>query len=269
MARVLFHDATIAPTDARCKLVASYARKFNPSLANEETIGEYEPPKSIGGLIDKANRYAINPKKDGKPQFDRENLSNQDKKNLGALLDNLNLPLFKVEANKFNTKLDRELFESTFILHCWDKPDLEAADIQKYVTLASQSVKYQQIDTIAARLDQKLNEALDDPNGRFSMSDAEVLNSYREKANAALKHIDSLLKSLVGDRSKKMAEKKNANSSLHSLVESWKREDDRRRLIRVAELERKAALKQEVERLSDMDAIKAEIFGIRQDDILL
>ena len=269
MARVLWHDHTISIDDARVRLVTAYARKFNPSLESNEVVGEYEPPQTIGGLIDKANRYAVNPKKDGKPQFDRNNLSNQDKKNLTGLLDNMNLPIFRVEANKFTKKLDRELYESTFILHCWDKPDLEAADIQKYITLASQTVKYQQIDTIAQKLDQKLNEALDDPAGKFSMSDAEVLNSYREKANQSLKNISDLMKSLVGDRSKKMAERRDANASMHNLVSSWKMEDLRRRIIKIAELKQRAALKQEVERLSDMDSLRVEIFGLNSDDILL
>jgi hypothetical protein len=50
-------------------------------------------------------------------------------------------------------------------------------------------------------------------------------------------------------------------------VEAWKREEDRKRIIKLAEKHRDD-LKKEVERLSSMDALKAELFGLDKDNII-
>ena len=47
----------------------------------------------------------------------------------------------------------------------------------------------------------------------------------------------------------------------------WKEEESRKQLIQLTEL-RKKTLKKEIEKLSDMDAVKARIMGLTDDEAL-
>jgi len=77
----------------------------------------------------------------------------------------------------------------------------------------------------------------------------------------------SLYKTLNGERSKRMNDLTQASLSMHPLVEMWRTKQGRDRLLKSAQGKR-TALKNEVERLSDMDALKCEIWGVSKTEIL-
>ena len=270
MARLLFGDPNLLINSAENKMVLTYCRQLDPNYKKgEETVeGQFESPKNIKELIEKVNKYAINPKKDGKPIYDPDNLSSNDKKQLQGLLGYMKLTLFRTEGNKYMRKDDRELYESTFVSVCWDKPDLLSEEAIQYITFAAETVKYAQIERLIGLLDERLRSMLETPGGKINMSEVELLNSVREKSNASMKQSSALLKSLIGERAKRLNDRIQSSASMHNLVEMWRKEDDRRRIIQMNERKQKAALKAEVERLSDMDALKSEIFGLSKEDIL-
>lgn len=271
MTRLLFDNPKLEGFSKQCKVVMTYCKQLDPKYIKEEEIAEdgpYEPPKGIIQVLGKANRYAMNTRGDGKALFDPATLSNAQKHQLETLLAYMQLPLFKVEANKFNKKVDREVFESVFIANCWDKPDLTAAQVIQFIQLASLLVKGNQLDRIAQKLDDRQNDNLSDPDSPIKMTEVETLNAYREKINAGAKQIAALIKTLEGDRAKTMEAKHASNASMHNLVESWRREDSRKKIIQLAERQQKAALKKEIERFSTMSSLKSEIFGLNQDDLL-
>lgn len=269
MARILFGEAHLPIGSPECRMITAYCRYIDPNYKkNEELVtDDYKIPKSIDELIVRVNRYAINPKKDGKPIYDAKNLSNNDKKQLQALLSYMQLTLFKIEASKYERKNDRELFESTFISVCWDKPDLLTEEVLQYVAFSGETVKYTQIERTVNKLDARLHAMLE-TEGSIKQPEVELLNSVREKSNVSMKQSAQLLKTLVGDRSKRLNDKIQSNASMHNLVQMWKREEDRRKIIAMNQKKEKAALRLEIERLSDMDALKAEIFGLDKDDIM-
>jgi len=270
MAKVLFGNDNIMVGSPQCRMIVSYCREIDPSFRRgEEWVdGPYEPPSDMKQLVPKVNRYAVNPKKDGKPIYDYANLSNNDRKQLQGLLSYMKMVLYRIEGNKYIRRDDRELFESTFIAVCWDKPDLLSEEVIQYISFAAETVRRTQIERTIAQLDERMQSVLETPGAKIQFNEVEFLNAVREKANASMKQSASLLKTLVGDRAKRLNDKIQASASLHNLVERWKHEEDRKKIIQMNERKQKAALKQEIERLSDMDSLKAEIFGLSKDDIL-
>lgn len=270
MARTLFGSKTLTLASRATMAVVKYCQLIDPShVVDEEPVdGRYEPPRSIIHLTARVNEYAINPRGDGKPVYDSGKLSSADTRALQALMAYMRTPLFKVQADKYMRKRDRELFESEFIKLCWDKPDLLAEELNQYIAYSAETVKYMQIERTVQLLDERLNEALVSGDGNtVKMNEVELLNSVREKSNASMKQQASLLKTLIGDRAKRINDKVQANSSLLILVEMWKKEDDRRRIIALAD-KRNDSLAVEVERLSSIEALKAEIYGLNPNTIV-
>jgi hypothetical protein len=68
-------------------------------------------------------------------------------------------------------------------------------------------------------------------------------------------------------RSERLSKQVKENASILNLVEMWKQEESRQKLLKIAEL-RKNSIKKEIERLGTMDELKARILGISEDDIL-
>lgn len=270
MARTLFGNEHLMPSGPQCKTVIAYCREIDPSFRRGEELvdGPFEPPTDMKQLVVKVNRYAISPKRDGKAIYSYDALTNNDRKQLQATLSYMGLTLYRIEGNKYSRKDDRELFESTFVSVCWDKADLLPEEVIQYISFAAETVRRTQIERTISQLDERLQAVLETPGGRMNMTEVELLNTVREKANASMKQSATLLKALVGDRAKRKADQIQASASMHNLVEAWKKEDDRRKIIQMNERKQKAALKVEVERLSDMDSLRCEIFGLSKDDIL-
>jgi len=101
----------------------------------------------------------------------------------------------------------------------------------------------------------------------LSKNEVDMVNQLREKTMDILKQVGSLIKTLTGQRADMIKEKVLGAGSMHPLVEAGKREEDRKRIVKLAEKHREE-LKQEVERLSSMDALKAELFGLDKDSII-
>lgn len=271
MARVIFDNDRLLPSSKQCQAVQLYCKQIDPNYKKDDEIAadlEYQPPKSPIHLIGRVNRYAVNKAGSGKALFDASNLTSAQTQQLECLWSYMRMPLFKVEADKFTRRIDRDVFESTFISNCWDKTDLSAEHVIQFIQLSSMIVKYNQIDRMMQKVDQRVSMALEDESP-LKMADVETLNGLREKATASMKQIGALIKALTGERSKIADEKRASNASMHQLVEAWKKRDDRRKIILLAERKQKAALKQEVERLSSMDSLKAEIFGLSKENIVL
>lgn len=270
MARMIYANEHLMLNSPQCKAVTAYCREIDPEFRRDEELvdGPFEPPTDMKQLIPRVNRYAINPRKDGKAIYDHENLSNSDRKQLQALLGYMKLILYKSEGGKYTRKDDRELYEATFISVCWDKPDLLSEEAIQYISFAAETVRRTQIERTIIYLDERVRSMLEVPGGKISMTEVEYLNTVREKANASMKQSAALLKTLIGDRAKRLSEKIQSSASMHNLVEAWKNEDNRHKIIQMSQRKQKAALKEEVVRLSDMDSLKLEIFGLSKDDIL-
>lgn len=272
IARIIFDNPNLLAFSKQCQAVYLYCRQVDPNYKRDEEMTEetdYRPPRTLNHLIGKVNLYASSKNSGGKALFDPGRLTPSQTQQLEALHSYMKMPLFKVEADKFVKKIDRDVFESTFISNCWDKSDLQSEHVIQFIQLSSMIVKYNQIDRMMQKVDLRVSAVLDAGETHLKMSDVEALSGLQEKGAAAMKQINALIKSLTIERSKITDERRSGNANMHNLVTAWKNEEDRKKIIQLAERRQKAALKQEVERLSSMDSLKCELFGLSKADIIL
>jgi hypothetical protein len=113
-----------------------------------------------------------------------------------------------------------------------------------------------------------LDEAAQDTEGRrISMSLVEAIGKAQNDYHQSVNRQQKLLESLKEKRSDRLKNQIKENASIINLVQLWKEEESREKLIKLAEL-RKQVVSDEVERLSSMDEVKARILGLSEDEAL-
>ncbi len=85
----------------------------------------------------------------------------------------------------------------------------------------------------------------------------------REISNEILK----LLNELKEKRSQRLSKVLQESASILNLVELWKDEESRNKMIKIADLRRKN-ISSEIERLGSMEEIKSRIMGISEEEVL-
>ena len=269
LAKTLFRNDVLLPNAHEVTMVTAYIRTLDAKYRREDEPvdeEEYQSPKTIKDLVNRMNRYGVNTNVDGKTLFEDGRFTSQETKQLESLLGYMRRPVFKVEADKFQKKLDREVFESVFIANCWEKSDLSPEHILQYIQLASCTVQRNQADRMVRKLDERFNASLEDPSKRLSKPEVDALNATRDKATEAVKQINALIKTLTGERAKIISERVAGSASMHPLVQAWKTKEGREKQLVLAK-KYNQELKAEVGRLAGMDALRAEIWGLDPDTI--
>ena len=124
------------------------------------------------------------------------------------------------------------------------------------------------IQTRVERLQNMLDDTADDTEGRrISMGLVEAISSRQSEYNQCVNRQQKLLESLKEKRSARLSKQIKENASILNLVQLWKDEESREKLIKLAEL-RKNVLKEEVENLSSMDEVKSRILGLSEEEVL-
>lgn len=271
MARLLFKKDNLLSGSREVRMVLAYIKSIDATYRRNDELAdeiEYQFPKSVTGLIDRLNRYRIINRPDGNSTIEKNKLTPQQARQLDALLGYLQMPVLTVEASKFSRKIDREVFESIFLSTCWDKPDLSSEHLLQYLQIASLNAQANEADRTRRKLDERFEASLEDPNQRLSKTEVEALDAMRAKSEGAVKQINALIKSLTVERSRQVNDRMAGASSMHPLVAAWKNVEDRRKILALVDKTRRQPLRAEVERLSTMDSLKAELWGLSKDDIL-
>ena len=113
-----------------------------------------------------------------------------------------------------------------------------------------------------------LEDTANDTEGRrISMALVEAISTAQTEYNQCVNRQQKLLGDLKEKRSTRMGKLVAANASILNLIELWKEEESRNKMIKLSEL-RKQSLKDEVQKLSSMDEIKSRILGISEDEVL-
>lgn len=259
---------TFSSREARA--VYTYCKEINPEYKREDEPveeAEYKPPVSIIHLIGKINRAAVAPRQGDKAIIDPEGMTPHVRRRLDAMLSYLKTNIFKVTADKYSRKVDRDLLEDTFISFTWDKEDLPATEMHQYITLSDLVVRDAQIGRQLQKIEERYNAVMDDPESSLRQAEVELLNSMREKAGAVLKQMATLSKALEGVRSERDDARKQGSATMHNLVAAMREAESRHIMVGLAN-KNKTALKEEVVRLSTMDSILAELFGLSKSEIL-
>ena len=231
------------------------------SLTNlrDDAAGEkYTPPHILTTAIKRLNKVASK-------EFEISKINMQDKKCVEKLITYLNAPRFLQVINSYITKLSRELFESEYIRSTWDKPDLTADELNLYVNVCMDYVNLKEIE----QHKQKLNLMFDDTEGQneLTMRLTEMLKTKAEEYNQCINRIDRMLAKLNGERAKRVANQVQRNASIISLVQLFQDEEERKIMIKMAQMQKQIIRKEanEVEKMPDW---KSRVLGISKEDAM-
>ena len=98
------------------------------------------------------------------------------------------------------------------------------------------------------------------------MALVESISKSQTEYNQCINRQQKLLGDLKQKRSDKLNRQIKASASILNLVEMWREEESRKKMLQLAEL-RKQVVKDEVEKLESMDEIKARILGLSKDEV--
>jgi hypothetical protein len=199
-------------------------------------------------------------------KLDAKNISSQNKKNCQSLISYLHSFVFNYQINSFNKQNDKDLFESVFVSYCYDKPDLTKEELDKMAILATEKViassKLKQIYTLEKEQDRSLEET-----GKIAMNLIEAINTQTNEYNQSIKRQQSLYNDLTEKRSERLKGKIKESASVLHLVELWKNEESRERMIKIAN-QKRDKVKAEIDRLETLDDLICSINGMSKDEAL-
>jgi len=265
MSRILFDDDKLTSLSVETRMVTEYCKTLEGDSFEEPSLApafEYKPPKHPDRVLSKINKYILD------SGINKEKITPRQRKNMEKLMGYLHTFRFIHQISNYSHETERELFESSFVRYTHDKPDLTQEEVDQYIILSGEVVIASNIQRRVGRLTNLLDEtAMDNEGRRISMSLVEAISTAQNEYNSCVNRQHKLLESLKEKRSSRLSKQIQDNASILNLVETWKDEEGRKELIRIAEL-RKKVIKDEIVKLSTMDDIKARIFGISEEEAL-
>jgi len=267
--RIIFDDHTLTNLHKETRLVSEYrqAQGIEQSLVGAAHTNdvpdqaEYKPPRTINLIISRVNKYVL----DG---INKDKITARQRKEIESLIGYLHTYRFLHHINNFDSQVDRDLFESSFIRYTYDKSDLTQEEVDQYIVLSTEVVIASNIQLRVEHLQGLLDDAANDTDGRrISMSLVEAIGKAQNDYHQSVGRQNKLLNDLKEKRSDRLKNQIKENASIINLVQMWKEEESRQKLMELAEL-RKQIVKEEIENLSSMDEVKARIMGISEGEIL-
>jgi len=266
MAKVLFGNDT-KPLSRETKTVDRFVKAIGLSYKASEdsnpSVTGYNPPNTDLQLIKHINSVDIN------ANFKKDDLTSLEKECLAALRKYLNSHRFIATANAIPDQSNRNLFESSFVEACYNKPDLIAEELNAYISLCCD---YVMTLTLQKQMN-KINELLDDviesdeDSKKLAMSLADAYSSKVQEYDKCQTRIQKLQASLSGSRINRMKGEASRNQSLSKLVEEMKGEESRKKMLLIAEA-RNLELEKEFDRIESAPEYIARVLGISKTEIL-
>lgn len=263
MARAIFSNDHLTNLNQETRTVNEYIKTLDKKVVYGDTEevpdSDYKAPKTIDRALGKINRYVHE-------GIDRDKVSSKNKRDTQSLIGYLHTYRFLHQINTYPTQTDRELFESSFIRYTYDKADLTQEEVDQYIVLSTEVVISANIQRTIQILQVQIEQEVESGN-KIPMTLVEASNTARTEYNQCVNRQQKLLSDLKVKRSEKLSKQTKENASILNLVQIWKDEESRKKMIKLADLQKKA-LEQEIERLSTMDEIKCRIMGLPEDEAL-
>jgi hypothetical protein len=265
MTKILFKNEALTNLSQETRSVLEHMKniptniKFNNAENEAAASGEYKPPRSEERMIAKINKYVL----DG---VDKNKLTHKHKKEINSLIGYMNTHRFIHQMNIYDNEGDRELFESSFVRYTYDKSDLSQEEVDQYIVLCTEVVISSNIQQTINVLQNQIELSMQE-DGKIPMALVEASSTARKEYNDCVNRQQKLNNDLKVKRSDKLSKQVKETASIINLVQMWKEEESRMKLIKMAEM-RKKSLEKEVHRLSSMEEIKCKILGISTDEIL-
>ena len=187
------------------------------------------------------------------------------KENLGRLMAYMSTNRFVYEMNLLKRVSERENFEATFVRMCYDKPDLTEEEVEMYINYCVGQVSIDRMKIEESELiDYKKELMLQDK--APPMTIIEAINNTRSQIDSARKRLEKSLQDLNGKRANRLGKLSNNQDSVLKLIEAFREASKRKKQIQYIEL-RKMNRDKEIERITNMDEFRAQIFGIAPEEI--
>ena len=266
IARVIFANPDLSHVSQEARTVNEFIKNLDSNVIPYDEVEntaqeEYEPPKTFAKTLQRINKYVL----DG---IDKSKITAKQKKDITSLIGYMSTFRFTHQINSYDSATAQELFESSFIRYTYDKHDLTQEEVDQYIVLSGEVVISSNIQHRVERLQRLLDDTANDPEGaRISMSLVEAINTAQNEYNQCVNRQHKLLGDLKQKRSDKLSKKINQNASILNLVEAWKSQESREKMIRLAQMQ-KETLAEEVDSLSSMDELKCKILGIDKDEAM-
>lgn len=268
IARIIFNDHTLTNLHKETRLVTEFRRDNNinqtlflPADANPVPLEEYKPPRTMSMMVTRINKYVLN-------GIDKDKITSSQRREIEALIAYLHTYRFLHHIRNFDSQIDRDLYESSFVRYTYDKADLTQEEVDQYIVLSSEVVIASNIQRRVEHLQNLLDDAANDTDGRrISMSLVEAIGKAQNDYHQSVGRQNKLLNDLKEKRSDRLKNQIKENASIINLVQMWKEEESREKLIKLAEL-RKQVVREEIQKLSSMEEVKARILGISEDEVL-
>lgn len=265
MAKILFKNETLTNLSQETRSVLEYMKnipsniKFNNAENENASTEGYKPPRSEERTIAKINKYVL----DG---IDKSKLTHKHKKEINSLIGYMNTHRFTHQMNIYDNEPDRELFESSFVRYTYDKGDLSQEEVDQYIVLCTEVVISSNIQQTINVLQHQIELSMQE-DGKIPMALVEASSTARKEYNDCVNRQQKLNNDLKVKRSDKLSKQVKETASIINLVQMWKEEESRAKLLKMAEM-RKKTIEKEIDRLSTMEEVKCKILGISRDEIL-
>ncbi len=263
--RALYNNDRLTALSQEARTVLEQIKTLDPQLVYAQpehegvATGVYKPPKTILSTISKINRYVAT-------QINKDKITPTQKKEISSLIGYMNTYRFNHQINTYQAETDRELFESSFVRYTNDKSDLTQEEVDQYIVLCTEIIISSSIQETIQMIQMQIDQEVEQGN-RIPMTLIEANNTARTEYNQCVTRQQKLLNDLKVKRSDRLSKQIKENASILNLVQMWKEEENREKMIKLADL-RKQSLLEETENLASMDEIKARIMGLTEDEIL-
>ena len=257
MAKVIFKNNSLTNLNQETRTVNNFIKSLDLEPyqdASEIPDENYRPPKTFASALARVNKFI--PQK-----IDRDKITRLEKRHVNTLMGFLSTYRFIHHINNYDSQTDRDLYESSFIRYTYDKSDLTQEEVDQYIVMSIEVVIASNIQRRVEHLQRLLDGVAEDTEGRrISMSLVESISSAQGEYHQCINRQQKLLESLKTKRSDRLKNQIRENASILNLVQLWREEESREKLIKLAQL-RKKIIDKEVENLDEMDELKCKIIG--------
>jgi len=266
IAKIIFANPSLTNLNAETRSVNEFIKTldtkvvYNASANNDIPVGNYEPPNTLDRVLKRANKYVNG-------VIDKEKLNSRQKKGLEMLINYLHTYRFIRQMNTYDSDDDRNSCEDAFIRYTYDKPDLTQEEIDQYIELSNQGVRAISIQRRSESMQRRLEEIQDGGDQKLSMAWVEAIGKAGTEQDQCLKRINDLLDDLKEKRSKRLSKQIQENASILNLVQAWRFEENRIKLVKLGELEQ-LGIQNEAEKLMNMAEVRCLILGLNKDDFV-
>lgn len=250
MAKILFpSDSKLEPLGREVRVIRKYLEEIGElnKKIDEPKFAEsrYSPPDNFNTVVSKINLYLHT-------ELSNQNMTAYEKKCVETTRQFLHSPRFVQEINNYATIEKRIAFESEFIRAVYNKPDLSPEEISLTINWCADIIQASDLNKLLEKLVESLENITADENGKFSQPLAETIGKVTVNRNEVLKRQERIYALLNKSRAKRDEEKESRQASLVQLFEWFRDEENRKKMLRQAELQREAR-KNEIKRIDSLD----------------